>query len=214
MMKKLIGVSCLLLLSAKILATTPTVEGLLRNPANPEVAGDTVVVDVAIEEKAVGEESKGTQYFKIFANQERHARVDFLQVQYKDSNFNEQEGIRVKHVVNFAEVMASEDKVERNAFFSLFLMTMKNDWNVPLKFLRRIDSSIKTDEELINREKYEQLLKQKQYLRAIKDNPALKGTLENPNRPKDEALALKTKEILAGGFLHKGNPVALARVEC
>lgn len=151
-------------------AAVPTLEGLLRNPSNKEVAADTVSLAYRIMEDrqvllaGVGGKdgpvaSDEYLYQKIYWRIQDN-RVDSVVVlTSKDQTFGEKSLLSVKEMSGKEFISKSSARVENALLVGILNIISLNNPDFMLRLIKNTNSEIKLNRELINRESDDYLRK-------------------------------------------------------
>ena len=196
-------------------AAIPTIEGLFRNPSNPEIDGDMVVLQLGIEEKEAeikenlgmfsspntSEETalREKGYYKFVIKKNKSSRsYQVIQASYKSSNMYKEDLIEVKFYKNFRRKLKNETLFQRNLFYSLLTMYGLNSSTGMSDILSRYGNNYSRNREMMNKEKVGLMRRYKHYLKKIKeiDEGSNIEEIESPFRPKNIELSTKVKKLL------------------
>ena len=128
----------------------PTMEGLLRNGANPSLQGNVVSVNI-LTEQVLEEENRNALYAKlIFFWKNKHS-VDLIQIVYHNKNMDMSSIIKVAHIKNLSAKIKHDREKNRKLIFSLFEMFFLNKSGSLASLLKQVDSSFVHNKEVLNK---------------------------------------------------------------
>lgn len=208
--KKIISILTLVFTTSAF-SYSPTLESLFRNGNNIEVGNNTVVANISVIEIDSElnipinpvEELANKQAFKLLINNEREDYPILTQVNYKGGviSNNSLINFREKSYKNLSGFVPNNENVDAQFFYSTLAMLLNNKSSMLLSVLKKYSAKIKTNIELINKEKTSLLINYKNYLTQIKDDETLE--LENPLKPDGDDKIAKVSEIKKQSFLEK-----------
>ncbi len=109
-----------------------------------------------------------------------------------------------KRFKKLSDLFSNNENVDGELFYSLMSMLLNNNGKLLIDYLKKTNSKIRSNVELVNRDKLNLLKNYKSYLIAAKEEDA--ADLENPLKPKAEDKRLRVNEIKASSFL-KADPI-------
>ncbi|MBD66896.1 MAG: hypothetical protein CME62_16965 [Halobacteriovoraceae bacterium] len=179
-------------------AYVPTLDSLLRNGNNVDVANNTIIVNLKIQSEKTNEKSFRLQVFN-----EREDYPKLVQLQYDQGKFSSKYLYDIK-VVPFHSLDAlskNKEKIEQRFFFAIMRMLMTNSGDLLIELFREHGINVPTNQQLINKDKLNLLNDYKRYLAKVKSDSSLRDELNNPMQPKDSEQEQKVDEIMAEPFL-------------
>lgn len=225
-MKHLILLSLTIFISLGARASIPTVEGLFRNGDNPELTGDTVALNVTIEEiqaQALTEDSEMVQmqapqmdeeqaskkvaqqsFYKLIFSVTKGQPLSMIQVRYTGPQLETNQVIDVKYYENLERTFAQETSFNRLLTFSLISMHGLNHSDGFNELLKRFARDYKPNSELVNQEKKKLYSKYKQHLSE-------KSEEASPLAPEDPEQLTMVKEVLKSRFYDNTKKAKLIR---
>lgn len=200
-------------------ASIPTLEGLLRNPNNPDLVGNLVVVKLILsfESPEVEGEEKGitgkkkSRYFKFLVSLENEGKFEVLQAEYLAAEMAPTELLSIRHFKDFSLEVNAASTIAQHFVYSLFSMHALNSSQMFTAFLRKNTLGFQSNMEIMNKEKIRIMEDYKKYLMAIKSDDALKEQLISPLTPKDEEMRVKVKELLKQSMYQNTGQVRLTK---
>lgn len=212
-------------------AFKPSVESLFRNGGNGDIELKTVVGNLLIEnigkdssnDTGSSSESNSLESTSSFAKKldlpkyttlkllfynENNKRNKLLQLNYLDSNFSESNisNLHFKNNTNLKMLGLNNENVDGQFFYSIMNSLLNNDGSFMIDLLKELGSSIKSNKELINQEKYQLLGKYKNYLEKKIDGVDEK-LLKNPLQADDTEEQKRIKEVIKQKFYHDSSYV-------
>lgn len=223
-MKHLFSLSLGLFLSLAVQANIPTVEGLFRNGDNPELTGDTVALNVVIEETQAQVESvemvqmqeaqstdeqpleraKQQSFYKLIFSVTKGQPLSLIQVRYTGPQLETNQVIDVKYFENLERTFAQETSFNRLLTFSLISMHGLNRSTGFNELLKRFARDYKPNSELVNQEKRKLYSRYKQHLSEKSEGPS-------PLAPEDPDQMTVVKEVLKSRFYDNTKKAKLIR---
>lgn len=215
-----------------IYAAVPTVEGLFRNPANPNIEGDYVVLQLSVEEikdKAntssflqvpfVSSENSDPQalekgFYKFIINKKPEASYyHIIQVSYETGAMNIDHIKNVKIFKHFQKSLLKQEDLNKKIFYSLLTMFSLNSSAGMSDLLSKYGVNYAKNKEVMNKDKVGLMKKYKSYLSKIKENVEDNNTeeIDSPFKPKDEEASLKVKDILSQNMYNESTSISLTR---
>lgn len=196
------------LISLNLVASIPTVEGLFRNGANPDLNGDTVAINMMISETRPNEELNTAEtiesYYKLIFGVTKGAPLRMIQVRYIDSALNTNQVVAVRSFENFRTVIADDSAFERVLAHSLVLMHALNDSSGFNSLLKRYSRGYLSNNELVNQDKRRIYGRYKDHMREKQDGPS-------PLSPTDPEDKKALNEIMAARFYEDTKKVKMIR---
>lgn len=204
------------LLSISSFAYIPTVESVLKNNSNPDVASTTVAANLILER--INEEEKSEEndpfekiLFKIVSYQDDSNKI-FTQLNYKNTfsknSLREVVSIGSLDIENFIK---NTTVFSQGVFYGVLKVLLRNDSQLLIQSMRNIGINIKTNKELINKPKVDLINRYKEYLNLVKKDPDLEKSLDNPLSPQDEDLKKTVSEIINQPFYIQDENINLVK---
>jgi hypothetical protein len=201
-------------------AYTPSLESLLRNGNNIDVGNNTVLANLSIleidpennlplkEDNIVNKET-----IKLLILNEKEDYPKLCQVNYKGGVMNSVSLINYKErsFKKLNDVIKNDENVDGQFFYATLSMLLNNNGSMLIEYLKKYNSKIKLNTELVNKNKSRLLKKYKSYLIASRDDE--EGKLENPLKPLAEDKKEKVTEIKNANFLDSDPLVKKIKVE-
>jgi hypothetical protein len=207
-MKKIILFG-LLISSFSLSAAIPTMEGLFRNGANENIAGNLVVFDLLVTEQPKiqeTEEKPKENFLKLVFFQEEDRSIKLFQFQYSDSQMSDKKIAHFTKVSNLFSKIKSDSKPERAIFYSILNMIGLNYSNSITYLLKKYNQDFKYNREIINGEKMALYRGYRNYL-AEKDKSSMQSPL-NPLKPEEK---LKVDELMKSSMYKSTGNVKLIK---
>ncbi len=175
----------------------PTLDSLLRNGNNEDIDQNTVIANLTITEKS-NEPSEGikTYYSKfVISNlKENYSNITQLNFEkdFTNSSMRQMQTIPSAGVKN---IFVTNENLDGEIFYGLLEFLLLNKSTRILTLLRKHDTSLKTNKELINQNKLVLLKKYKSFLEAQKEDEE-NQELKNPLKPQLEEEKKAVAEIM------------------
>lgn len=219
-MKYLFSLSLTLFLSFSASASIPAVEGLFRNGDNPELTGDTVAINVVVEEVQAQIESSEIEpapaeepeqqkvvaqsFYKLIFSVVKGQPLSMIQVRYTGPQLETDQVIDVKYFENLQRTFTQETSFNRLLTTSLITMHALNHSDGFNEMLKRFARDYKPNSELVNQEKRRLYSKYKQHLSEKDEGPS-------PLTPEDPEQMMVVKEVLKSRFYDNTKKAKLIR---
>lgn len=191
---------------------TPSLESLLRNGSNANIDNNTVIANLSISEidpennrMIIKEEIPQLEAVKLLILNEKENSPRLCQVNYLGG------AIKANTLYNFIEIefknlsnkFSSVENISGEVFYSVLSVLLNNNGDMLLNLIKKMNGDVKTNRELVNKEKLALLGKYKNYLENSKEEEEL----ENPLKPESEEAMKKVQELKLSQFLIKDSTV-------
>ena len=204
------------IISNSALSYIPTLESLLRNGTNANTDENTVFTNLKITEIDL----ENNQPIQDEFGKERKSVIKLLTVNsYKDSSMlcqvnyasailsdSNMTSIKQIELSGINQKFTAEENPAAELFYSIYAMLGNNDSKPLLGVLKRYSFNIRSNKELINKEKVILLGQYKKFLESEEEE-----ALANPLRPESEEARKRVQEILKGPFLTRDETVKRVR---
>lgn len=205
---KLILFICLLFLNLTAFGYTPTLDSLLRNGGNVDIANNTVVANLKIKYTPAQESVQAAnpiiqnEALKFLIYNEREDLPKMVQLQYAGGKISKEtlHDIKVIPFHSLNAISRNKENIEQRLFYSILGVLLKNDGNLMLEFLAEQGVNIPGNKDLVNKDKERLLKDYRFYLKKIKENSTV-AEIKNPLKPADEEDRKKVDEIMQKPFL-------------
>lgn len=196
------------LLNVEVHAYIPTLDSLLRNGGNVDVANNTVVANLKIKYTPAQESEQATspivqnEAFKFVIYNEREDMPKMVQLQYVGGKVakNNLFDIKVLPFHSLNSISRNKENIEQRLFYSILGVLLRNDAKLIIEFLREQGIRVPLNKELVNKDKERLLKDYRFYLKKNKENSTV-ADIKNPLRPADEEDRKKVDEIMRKPFL-------------
>lgn len=194
-------------------AYRPTLESLLRFGPNTDIADSSVVGDFILKDKskedslkASGELGTLDEYaFKLHLFNEKKENPVLVRLYYQGGVISKGSLINFSqsYMKSFARAIGHSENFEAEVFYGVMTFLLNNDSTLLLKSLRKIKPSLKSNEQLVDKEKIALLAAYKRYLERVKDLDEEQEQPENPLMPKSEEAKERVSQIMSRPFFIK-----------
>ncbi len=203
-------------------ASIPSLEGLLRNGANPALTGGLIMLKGLVQKadsptdtlgrKAAPPSFQGAPiHFKFLLSSKSEERAQLVQILYNNGQMRTQDLLHVRYFAWPEKEAASSFSADQGIFYGLLTTLGLNQASVMIAWLKKKYPHLRANREIVDRDKMRLLKKYKNYLKAIEKDPALKETLANPMAPKRSEEQARVDEIMRAPFLKHQGVVSLQR---
>lgn len=199
----------------------PSVEGLFRGGDNPDIAGDTIAVNVFISEtqpstsdqQVVQTVVEGDQetlikvkesFFKLIFSVTPGRPIGLIQVRYSAAGLETNQVAQVKYIENLEKSFAQEPSFNRLLAYALITMHSLNKSSGFDELLKRFARDYKSNAELLNQDKKRLYTKYKEHL-------ASKSEELSPLEPESDEEKERVNEILGSRFYDNTGKAKLIR---
>lgn len=228
-LKTLIPVS--FLLPFTLFAATPTMEGLFRNGANPDMAGELSIIRFQVEEKSnellmerlkmEGNEQKLNellQYEKMPAK-----FIEFLVVpdsargheavmnEYGSKTYADGQLLRSEYFASLNQKIKQEGNIGRNMLYSMVMMLAMNDADPLVRLIKSYNKDFELNREVMNGDKVSLLKRYQKYLSLVKEDKEIRAELESPMNPTDDAKKQQVAALEKARMYRESGNVKLIR---
>ena len=196
----------------EVVSIVPTLEGLFRHGANPNIAGELVVMKALIkkEEKAFREE-EAPIHIKLIFSLEVKGRIQLIQALYQNGRMEDSALLNVGYFRSLNKAVLQTPSLAQGAFYSLLSFLVSNESSTMMSFLKKRYPPIKSNKEIINKNKMALLEEYKKYLMAIKNSPSGRPSLRNPMRSSDANVRRKIAFLLNAQTFTDENAISLKK---
>lgn len=233
-MKRSVLIFAFVVFSFAALASLPPVESLLRNGSNREISTNTIALTFKVSQlksldentlKAVEvsetqekksiigtDEDEFEAYYKIyfFAN---NGRYHIVQGVYENSDTKDGKPFDFYTKRNFYTQFTGNEAetLDREVFYGALGSLVLNESSGLGNLLRKKSPRFKSNQEVMNGEKFSLLKRYKKYLEDIRKDPSLENVLVSPLKPEDEEEQKKVDEVLKNEMYNSGDLVKLVK---
>lgn len=208
--------------------SAPTHEALFKSSGSPESSLSTVVLKLQISRELSGQSlltpissagenissaiKENTVFAKITLERGR-GDVEVLQTIHSALPMTERNIITAMYKQNLSRTILHESKPERSLFFSLILNQVFGETKTIVEFFRSIDSSFKTDKELLDPEKVAFFESYKQFLMEEEKNKetSVESGANSPMMPTSPEAKDALAKAMNGPLYKDGDGVMLHR---
>lgn len=209
---KSLFVLLLLINSSFVLAATPSIEGLFRNPNNKAINGDLIVIKTMIQREETEQEKFEPIYLKFVFSLEHESRVQFLQVQYKNGAMAKKDVLNTLFLNDLMPKIVNDELLERNLFYSYLIMYGLNKSDGMANILKKYSTAYMSNKDSLNQEKIELYDRYKKYLIAINNDETIKEDLQSPMESEDEEEKKKINELKATDMYVANEKIKLEKI--
>lgn len=204
-----------IIFSFQAFAYIPTLESLLRNGNNVDIANNTVVANLNIKMTPAENAEKQTSAivqnnaYKFIIFNEREDYPKFVQLQYVGGKITNStlHDLKVFSFHKLSEISKNRENLEQRFFYSLMGILLRNDGSLMIDFLKEQGIRVQTNRELVNKEKTRLLKDYRYYLKKTKESSSVANDLKNPLSPSEQEDKIKVEEILARPYLSQDSMV-------
>lgn len=207
---------------------TPTLESLMRNGANPDLDGQTVLAEFSLEriEKELNDDGDGQShdqhsqgmivneyqphYFKmLFSNEQSRPR--FVQVRYEGLSASDARMKSVDYIpgMGFSTMKFKAEEIEKKFFYSLMLSLVNNQSYMMVSLLKEMGIENVANREKVNEQQRYYL---QSYINFLKRGDGEDPELANPLKPADTELAEKVDQVMKMPFLRPSKDMQRVKV--
>ncbi len=193
------------------MASIPLPEGLFRHNSNAEINHHTVVFKFKItHQNQLLQDEKGPEVTaEAPVIQESYVRViienhnngyRMMQIISNNAKFNDTKKIKFKSISDLSKEIETETNFNKKIFYSSLIMFGFSNSRSIFSSLKKVSEDLKSNEELINREKMHLLERYKSFLKDTKGADSARIAqlgLENPMKPLSEDKKIKVKQLLS-----------------
>jgi hypothetical protein len=201
----------LIMITINTMAAVPTVEGLLRHPANSEVTSTNTILRLSL--KDLSDEpslsDRNSLYVKYFFNNELKAKIRLLQVVYNDKSMSNESIVNVKYIDNIRSSQLSREKRMFYAILSSLLLNRSTELSY---YIKELSKDYKSNNQSVNYTKRNVILSYKKYLTDKKENKDLDES-NNPFQGKDSDKRQQIKDVMSESYYAKSDAIKLEKVD-
>lgn len=204
----------------KAFSYTPSFDSLLRNGNNVDIGTNTVIANLTIQEidpennqPIKNEDIITRETLKLLILNEKEDYPKLCQINYKGGVMSDASLVNYEQrsFRRVSEVIRNDENVDGQFFYAALSMLLNNDSAMLIEYLKKHNSNVKKNSELVNKEKFSLLRKYKNYLIESKDEE--KEGLENPLKPISEDKQARVEEIKKENFLNNDRLVKKIKLE-
>lgn len=195
-----------IIISFNCFSYTPTLDSLLRNGNNSEIATKSVVANIKIKEISPtnqNEELTGETALKYVIYNENEQRPQMVELEYAGGNITSSMlmGFKYINIKDLKSINIPSNKIESQVYYSLLVMLLNNNSRPLIDFLQSQNIKVLDNRNLINENKIRLISAYKRYLQESKDDES--NVRENPLKPEDPKDLEKVNEVMSESFLRQ-----------
>jgi hypothetical protein len=199
-----------------VFAALPTVEGLFRNGANADVAGDTIAISFIIEKLNPESETQDMTsvdpvFVKVIFSLNENEPIRMMQILYTNEGMENNSAIDMTTSSNLVDQIRKDSPVERKLLYSFLMMYGLNSSEGMNSVLKRVSPDYRTNREMINVDKRDLYRRYMSFLRNRGRTDNISTEDVSPLRPTDKEELERVNEILSKKYFMESDAVSLAR---
>lgn len=202
--KALVRFIMFFIVSAQVLASVPTEEGLLKNLNNADLPGQFITVKMMMQNLA---EQDKSDYLKIIMSLENPSSISVMQIVYSSSQMQAVQAKSVKYIPDLMAQIRKEKNQERSMFYSVLMMLATNRSEGMEIFLVKNGVSIVKNRSILNEEKMKLL---KAYRSHLVNNKG-RGDTGSPLNPDDPKNKEKVLELFRANTFKRAPNIELVK---
>lgn len=209
-------IAALLFVSSLAQAYVPTVEGLFRHGANPDVATNALVWAAKVSPFNPFEDKSAATgqplWIKWVYNVTPQGKLKITQLTFTSAQMGDESLVDKVYLPEFGPRNFSATQVDKGLFFSLANSFLINDGSFMVDFLRQSGVPAKANREILNQEKIQLAHRYRAWLAQTKGGRQ-QGSEESPLSPTSSTEKERVSQIMSSPMYYDQKQVSLSRFQ-